>query len=226
MRRPDSIEFAEYLRRRGCFHSMGRDCRILPTTNFTDPAYVRLGNNVHFSNAAIIGHDGSIAMLNQAYGVKLEAVGKIDIRDNVFIGSSHCPAERDDRAQCHCCRGLRGHERCGARRYRRWSAGASHRPGSRPGSEATDTDRFTAMVGADQAEKVGFRFRAGTGIGPAAGRLVLSGVIPAQDTRGAARGGVRKPRNRFSFCASTASNHRRSPASKTKRWITNSKPSE
>jgi acetyltransferase-like isoleucine patch superfamily enzyme len=84
--RPDSIEYAEYLRRRRCFHSMGRDCRILPTTNFTDPAYVRLGNNVHFSNAAIIGHDGSIAMLNQAYGVKLEAVGKIDIRDNVFIG--------------------------------------------------------------------------------------------------------------------------------------------
>jgi carbonic anhydrase/acetyltransferase-like protein (isoleucine patch superfamily) len=25
-------------------------------------------------------------MLNKAYGVKLEAVGKIDIRDNVFIG--------------------------------------------------------------------------------------------------------------------------------------------
>ena len=65
---------------------MGENCHILPTTNFTDPAYVRLGNNVHFSNSAVIGHDGSIAMLNKAYGVKLEAVGKIDIRDNVFIG--------------------------------------------------------------------------------------------------------------------------------------------
>ena len=84
--RPDSIEYAQYLKRRGGFHSMGENCHILPTTNFTDPAYVRLGNNVHFSNSAVIGHDGSIAMLNKAYGVKLEAVGKIDIRDNVFIG--------------------------------------------------------------------------------------------------------------------------------------------
>jgi acetyltransferase-like isoleucine patch superfamily enzyme len=84
--RPDSIEYAEYLKRHGGFHSIGKNCHILPTTNFTDPAYVRLGNNVHFSNSAIIGHDGSIAMLNKAYGVKLEAVGKIDIRDNVFIG--------------------------------------------------------------------------------------------------------------------------------------------
>ena len=65
---------------------MGENCHILPTTNFTDPAYVRLGSNVHFSNSAVIGHDGSIAMLNKAYAVKLEAVGKIDIRDNVFIG--------------------------------------------------------------------------------------------------------------------------------------------
>lgn len=84
--KPDSIEYAAYLKRRGVFHSMGDNCRILPTTNFTDPAYVRLGNNVHFSNSAVIGHDGSIAMLNEAYGVKLESVGKIDIRDNVFIG--------------------------------------------------------------------------------------------------------------------------------------------
>jgi acetyltransferase-like isoleucine patch superfamily enzyme len=83
---PSSIEYAAYLRRRGVFYSMGEHCQILTTTNFTDPAYVRLGNNVHFSNCAVIGHDGSIAMLNQAYNVKLESVGKIDIRDNVFIG--------------------------------------------------------------------------------------------------------------------------------------------
>jgi acetyltransferase-like isoleucine patch superfamily enzyme len=84
--RPSSIEYAEYLRRHGGFNAIGDNCQILPTTNFTDPAYVRLGNNVHFSNSAVIGHDGSIAMLNRAYGVKLESVGKIDIRDNVFIG--------------------------------------------------------------------------------------------------------------------------------------------
>jgi serine acetyltransferase len=47
---------------------------------------VRLGNNVCFSQCTLIGHDGSIAMLQRAYGVRVEAVGKIDIRDNVFVG--------------------------------------------------------------------------------------------------------------------------------------------
>ena len=65
---------------------MGEGCSILTSTIFTDPAYVRLGNNVQFSSCHLIGHDGSIGMLNEAYGVRLDAVGKIDIRDNVFIG--------------------------------------------------------------------------------------------------------------------------------------------
>jgi acetyltransferase-like isoleucine patch superfamily enzyme len=84
--RPLSREYAEFLRRHGGFNSIGENCSILPTTNFTDPAYVRIGNNVHFSNAAIVGHDGSTAMLDHAYGLRLDSVGKVDIRDNVFIG--------------------------------------------------------------------------------------------------------------------------------------------
>jgi UDP-3-O-[3-hydroxymyristoyl] glucosamine N-acyltransferase len=67
-------------------YALGSNCSILPSTVFTDPAYVRIGNNVHFSSCTLIGHDGSIAMLNQAYNVKLDSVGKIDIGDNVFIG--------------------------------------------------------------------------------------------------------------------------------------------
>ena len=84
--RPRGHEYAEFLRRHGRFYSIGRGCSILPTTVFSDPQITRLGNNVHFSTCTLIGHDGSIAMLNQAYGVKLDSVGKIDIRDNVFIG--------------------------------------------------------------------------------------------------------------------------------------------
>src|SRR5205823_13339873 len=52
----------------------------------TDPAYVRIGKNVHFATCAIIGHDGSAGMLEAAYGEPLDGTGKIDIRDNVFIG--------------------------------------------------------------------------------------------------------------------------------------------
>ena len=70
----------------GGLHAIGEHCSILPSTNFTDPAYVKLGNNVHFSNCTLVGHDGAVAMLNRAYDVKLDSVGKIDIRDNVFIG--------------------------------------------------------------------------------------------------------------------------------------------
>jgi acetyltransferase-like isoleucine patch superfamily enzyme len=83
---PWSGEYTDYLRNHGGFHSMGADCSIRKTTVFLDPAYVRIGNNVRFSTCTIIGHGGEIAMLNHAYGVSLECVGKIDIRDNVFIG--------------------------------------------------------------------------------------------------------------------------------------------
>jgi acetyltransferase-like isoleucine patch superfamily enzyme len=83
---PMGAEYAEFVRRHGGLVSVGEHCSILPSTKFTDPELVRLGNNVHFSECTLIGHDGSIAMLNRAYNVKLDSVGKIDIRDNVFIG--------------------------------------------------------------------------------------------------------------------------------------------
>jgi acetyltransferase-like isoleucine patch superfamily enzyme len=83
---PGGEEYAEYLRRYGNFYAIGNHCSILPSTVFTDPEYVRIGNNVHFSSCTLIGHDGSIAMLNRAYNLKLDSVGKIDIKDNVFIG--------------------------------------------------------------------------------------------------------------------------------------------
>jgi len=83
---PMGDEYAEYLRRHGNLYAIGENCSILTSTVFTDPAYVRIGNNVHFSTCTLVGHDGAIAMLNRAYNVKLDSVGKIDIGNNVFIG--------------------------------------------------------------------------------------------------------------------------------------------
>jgi len=83
---PSVTEYVEYLRRHGGFVSIGERCSILPATLFTDPGLVRIGNNVHFAACSIIGHDGSAGMLETAYGVPLDATGKVDIRDNVFIG--------------------------------------------------------------------------------------------------------------------------------------------
>ncbi len=79
-------DYVEYLRRHGGLHSIGRDVLVTEGTEITDPAYTRIGNNVVLSSCALIGHDGSIGMLNRAYGLKLDRVGKIDIKDNVFIG--------------------------------------------------------------------------------------------------------------------------------------------
>jgi len=83
---PPSGEYADFLRIHGGFHSIGEGCSILKSTTFLDPAYVRIGNNVGFSSCTIVGHGGEVAVLNVAYKKNLEAVGKVDIRDNSFIG--------------------------------------------------------------------------------------------------------------------------------------------
>jgi acetyltransferase-like isoleucine patch superfamily enzyme len=84
--RPDSYEHAEWLRRHGGLNAMGENVGITLGTDILDPALVRIGNNVLLAPCTLVGHDGSVAVLNRAYGVKLDKVGKIDIRDNVFIG--------------------------------------------------------------------------------------------------------------------------------------------
>jgi len=83
---PGSEEYIEFLRRNGRLNSIGQNCRINFGVNITNPEYVRLGNNVTLSNCTLLGHDGVVGVLNVAYGVKLDSVGKIDIKDNVFIG--------------------------------------------------------------------------------------------------------------------------------------------
>jgi acetyltransferase-like isoleucine patch superfamily enzyme len=74
------------LRRRGDFFSMGEHCSVDPHATIEDRAYIRLGNNVRLSNCAVFGHDGAVNMINRAYGLQLDSVGKVDIRDNVYIG--------------------------------------------------------------------------------------------------------------------------------------------
>jgi len=85
---PDNEEFAAFLKLHGQLHALGDNCRINLHANITDPAYVSIGNNVTLSDCHLIGHDGVVGMLNIAYGMKLDSVGKIVIKDNVFIGHS------------------------------------------------------------------------------------------------------------------------------------------
>jgi acetyltransferase-like isoleucine patch superfamily enzyme len=83
---PAGDEYAAYLRMRRTFHAQGDFCYIMPTTQFTDPHYVEIGNNVQMATCTVLGHDGSISMLNRAYGKVLDSVGPVRLKDNVFIG--------------------------------------------------------------------------------------------------------------------------------------------
>jgi len=82
---PPPQEYAEFLRRHGAYYAIGEGCYISPTANILDHEYIRVGNNVWIADCTIVGHDGTIGMINTAFGVKLDKVGKVDIRDNVAI---------------------------------------------------------------------------------------------------------------------------------------------
>src|SRR5438067_7454763 len=84
--KPNGDEWAAFLKKWGQLHSMGNNCYILSDVVFTDPCYVRIGNNVRMTGCTLFGHDGSINMINEAYGLKLDRVGKIDIGSDVFVG--------------------------------------------------------------------------------------------------------------------------------------------
>lgn len=84
--KPGNEEFADFLKRQGKFHAIGDHCAINSDAVITDPHHVKLGNNVSLSSCTLIGHDGVIGVLNRAYGKNLDSLGKIEIRDNVFVG--------------------------------------------------------------------------------------------------------------------------------------------
>jgi acetyltransferase-like isoleucine patch superfamily enzyme len=84
--KPGGNDWAAIVKRHRGLRAMGDGCVIQMNVCITDPAYVRLGNNVHLTGCTLFGHDGAVSMLKQAYGVRLDKVGKIDIGDNVFVG--------------------------------------------------------------------------------------------------------------------------------------------
>lgn len=84
--KPGMTEYADFLRLHGRLHGLGKNCNINLAVNITDPEYVHIGNNVMLSDCTLLGHDGVVGILNDAYNVKLDSVGKIVIKDNVFIG--------------------------------------------------------------------------------------------------------------------------------------------
>lgn len=84
--RPRGDEYSNLLQRTLGIHSIGSNTFINYGATIADPTHVRIGSNVVLSDCTIFGHDGSAQVLATAYGIALDAVGKVDIKDNVFIG--------------------------------------------------------------------------------------------------------------------------------------------
>jgi acetyltransferase-like isoleucine patch superfamily enzyme len=84
--KPNGQAWAGMLRERGDFHAMGEHCSVDPHAYISLRKLVRLGNNVRIANCAIFCHDGAVNMINRAYGLRLDSVGQVDIRDNVYVG--------------------------------------------------------------------------------------------------------------------------------------------
>ena len=84
--KPSLEDWTEYLRRHGGFHKIGENCAINPAAVFTNPYLTSIGSNVRIAGGWFSGHDGSVNMINRAYGKKFDAVGPIIIGDNVFVG--------------------------------------------------------------------------------------------------------------------------------------------
>lgn len=84
--KPDGLEWGKFQKKWGRFHSIGNDVNIVNGCVVTDPEYTKIGNNVTLSCCVLLGHDGSIDVLNRVTGKKLDSVGKIEIKDNCFVG--------------------------------------------------------------------------------------------------------------------------------------------
>jgi acetyltransferase-like isoleucine patch superfamily enzyme len=84
--RPGGKEWAAYMRRHGGFYHFGTDCSMIPSTVVVDPQYTWIGDRVCMGSCTLICHDGSIEMLNQRYGVRIDRIGPIVVEHDVYIG--------------------------------------------------------------------------------------------------------------------------------------------
>ena len=84
--RANGKEWAEILKQRGHLYHLGVGCSILPSAKFIDPDYTWIGDRVCLGNCTLICHDGSIEMLYQRFGLRIDRIGPIVLHDDVYVG--------------------------------------------------------------------------------------------------------------------------------------------
>jgi len=67
-------------------YHLGTDCSIMVTAMIADPQYTWIGNRVCLGTCTLICHDGSIQVLYQRHGLRIDRIGPIIIHDDVFVG--------------------------------------------------------------------------------------------------------------------------------------------
>ena len=73
---PGGVEWARYLKRHGGFYRMGEHCSIQTNVTITDPLHLSLGSNVRLSGCTLFGHDGSVNMVKQLTGKRLDRMAR------------------------------------------------------------------------------------------------------------------------------------------------------
>jgi acetyltransferase-like isoleucine patch superfamily enzyme len=80
-------EYGAFLAKHGGLYQVGEHFSVVPGAVITDPYLVKIGNNVRLSDCTILCHDGSVNMVNRAFGTRLDTIKPVVLHDNVFIGS-------------------------------------------------------------------------------------------------------------------------------------------
>jgi len=80
----DDFTVAKYFRKQGAV--IGDDCRIMIRSFGSEPYLIRIGNHCTIApHASLVTHDGAAWIFTGEFP-RLQRFGKIDIRDNCFIG--------------------------------------------------------------------------------------------------------------------------------------------
>lgn len=80
----DDFTVAEFFRKQGAI--IGDDCRIMIRTFGSEPYLIRIGNHCTIApHASLVTHDGAAWVFTGEFP-NLQRFGRIDIRDNCFIG--------------------------------------------------------------------------------------------------------------------------------------------
>ena len=86
----DGWKKAEFYKKHNVLYSQGDDCYIPAWISPREGYLISIGNNVWITHGtSVINHDASVQVVRKALNLPwVDKIGKIDIKDNVYIGNN------------------------------------------------------------------------------------------------------------------------------------------